>query len=447
MSWFGRSESMPPSRFPSRTARGLNLLATAASLAMLAFASPPIAAANLAAEHPDSSRSNSTSPLSRSARIALRNAQAAWDRGDYAVADSCFRQAWLSPDARAEAARALHELHTSPEFRLKVDEVQITRTMGQLGSGFDRYETEHFVIFSDCDPEWTRARGELLEQARDQFFRVAYRMGIPAVPHEYKLLCILFNDQDRYAAFAAAHDGLHSAWVAGYYATGSNRIVFYNDSSSRMLADALNRLKSIEQEAQEDLQRAVHAEDDDLASRLHASGEDRTRQVERERTRLREKAAAFSTAKTIHEAVHLLAFNTGVQRQDRDYPFWLSEGLATSFETEDPGAAFGPEYGSTRRDSRFRQMKRLGRLMPLREFLTMTDVPGSNADTAAIMYTQGHALFEHLYRNHREALGRYVLAFGNERSGRISGERHVELFTAHFGDPETIERAMLAGTR
>lgn len=389
---------------------------------------------------------NSRAELIASARNAMRTAENAIARGQYAVADNCYRQAWLCEEVREEAAEALRQLHRLPGFKLAADERAVERTRSQLGAGFYRYETSHFVILSDCDTNWTRARGSLLERARHQFYKVSERMGVPALPHEHKLLCVLFNEQDAYSRFAASYDGLTSSWVAGYYATGSNRIVFYNDASSRMLSEALDRLDVLEQAERGDTNRAMQVEDVDGDDRVHAS-DSRSRQLEEQRNRLREKAAAFSTAKTIHEAVHLLAFNTGLQRSDRDYPFWLSEGLASSFETENADGAFGPEHGSHRREARFESLVRRGRTMPLEEFLGLSEVPGNQADKAAVMYTQGHALFAYLYRHHRKELGAYILAFADEPPGRISPQRQVELFTAHFGDLRSIERRLHLSVR
>src|SRR5690349_23883131 len=44
-----------------------------------------------------------------------------------------------------------------------------------------------------------------------------------------------------------------------------------------------------------------------------------------------------SVATVVHEAVHQLAFNTGLQVRYADNPMWVSEGLAMYFETPDFG--------------------------------------------------------------------------------------------------------------
>ena len=37
----------------------------------------------------------------------------------------------------------------------------------------------------------------------------------------------------------------------------------------------------------------------------------------------------------VHEAVHQLAYNSTLQRRMADNPYWVSEGLATYFESPD----------------------------------------------------------------------------------------------------------------
>lgn len=371
-------------------------------------------------------------------------------QGDLAAAETAYRLAWKDPSARVEAAEALDRLARTPGAKLAIDDVPVSRVHWQLGLSFVRYDTPHFVILSDCTPDWTNVRGEMLERTRAQFYRVAARMGMPVYPHEKKLLCVLFNDHEQYQAFAKAHDGLEAGWVAGYYATATNRVVFYNDATSPVYEAARGRLKTYEEQMRETRGRAEEADRlqrGDLAKRLHASADDLDQQIKRERMRLGERAAASATAKTLHEAVHLLAFNSGLQLPDRDYPFWLSEGLATAFETDRPGNAFGPDrpWASGTRQERFDELRRQGRLVSIEILVSQGEVAGWDAETADAMYCQSYELFTFLYRRDPAAMGRYIQSLSGEPSGRISTARQVELFRAAFGDPETIERQMFRG--
>jgi hypothetical protein len=377
----------------------------------------------------------------------LADGDAAWTAGKLDSADSLYRRAWNEAGLRTDAAASLARLHRDANFRLACDESAIAEARAALNPSFLRYETAHFVILSDCTPDWSRTRGELLEETRRAFFRVVEKMGLPAYPHARKLVCILFNDHAQYRAFSRANDGLAAGWVAGYYATHSNRVVFYNDATSPMTAEARDRLKSSEdrlRDTRDQAARADRSRETDLAQRLHASADDMDKQIARQRAELGRHAAVCSTAKTIHEAVHLLAFNTGVQLRDRDYPFWLSEGLATSFETENAQNAFGPDRspGTDIRQEKFRQICQGGKLLPLEELIGLGEVPGWDGETADTMYSLGHALFTFLFRYDPQALGRYVADLSDEPAGPIGRERQIELFTRHFGDLDAIEKRL-----
>jgi hypothetical protein len=146
--------------------------------------------------------------------------------------------------------------------------------------------------------------------------------------------------------------------------------------------------------------------------------------------------------------VHLLSFNIGLQRPDRDYPFWFSEGLATAFETDEPGTKFGPDvHGNQKRTDRFHELRHDGRMLSLHRLAGLGEVPGSDAELADAMYSQSLVLFTHLFRTSPEALGRYTRTLADEPPGRLSPERHVELFRAHFGDPYTVARSVARAGR
>jgi Protein of unknown function (DUF1570) len=377
----------------------------------------------------------------------LAEANAARDSGAFARADSLYRRAWENPSTRAQASELLQELHHRPGFVLPVDEAKIKATRRELGPEFLRYETAHFVILSDCSADWSRTRGELLEQTRQAFFQIAGKLHVPAYPHPEKLVCVLINDHERYQQFAKTSDGLSASWVAGYYATHSNRVVFYNDATSPTTAAARDRLSSYEKNLRDTRDRADRADHDqqsDLARRLHASADDMAKQIQQEKAELGKHAAACSVAKTIHEATHLLAFNTGLQLPDHDYPFWLSEGLATSFETEDANNAFGPDrsIGTASRRERFETMCREGKLLPLEELIGLGEVPGWDGETAETMYSLGHALFVNLYRTSPQQLGAYIMAISEGPSGQIGRERQVQLFARYFGSVDSVERRL-----
>ncbi len=375
---------------------------------------------------------------------------AAVARGDHGSADELFRRAWSDPALRDRAAEALDRLHRRRDFKLPVDNDAVNAAHRAAGAAFRRVETAHFVILSDCPDAWTRDRAQLLERTRLQFFRASERLGARLVPHRQKLLCILFDNPHDYRAFGRAQDGLDAGWVAGYYATAPNRIVFYNDARSPAYEGANRKLAEYESQAEEARRRSETTRDQDpgFAARLLSSADDMTQQVRAERDRLSREAAAHSTAKTIHEAVHLLSFNTGLQRRDRDYPFWLCEGLASCFETAEPSKAFGPDRGAPAgRLARYRELAGRGGAPTVAEVLVVGQAPIWDAETAEAMYATSAALFSYLYRRDQAALGAYIRSFDAEGPGRIGPARQRALFALHFGDPDILDLRIRADLR
>jgi hypothetical protein len=274
-------------------------------------------------------------------------------------------------------------------------------------------------------------------------------MEAPVFPHRTKLLCVLFDQRDAYAAFAHAQDGMAADWVAGYYATLSNRIVFYNDSNGPGYAaadDRLDEAAGLVRTLRDQALDAEHAGRASSASQLRLKAEDLDRQVRRERARIGKAAAAGSTTKATHEVTHLLAFNTGLQLPDREYPFWLSEGLATSFESDEVDSAFGPDrpVAHPSRRARFDELREAGSLLPLSELISLREAPADDGDRADVMYAQSFVLFMHLYSKDPAAVGRYF--------GDLAGEPPLsgafgDLFQARFGDAAQIERRILQRVR
>ncbi len=375
--------------------------------------------------------------------------------GDPDAAQRAYREAWADPSARAAAAAALRVLYERGAVHPAVDEPALKAARAELGPAFLLTETRDFILLSDADQAWTRQRGAILERTRHEYFRVMDRLGAPVYPHEHKLLCILFQNFNAYRAFAGVDEGMWAEWVAGYYSPRTNRIVFYNDATSPSVGEAAARLDEASRQAGELRARAASARRTDqagFAETLEASAADLEGQIKRERSRMAAAVTDASAAKTVHEAIHLLAFNTGLQRPGVEYPFWLSEGLAMCFETDNPSAgAFGPDHPSAAWREEFNNDQRAGTLMPIERLIGLTSVPGNQggaeaaARDARLMYEQSRALFAYLYRYHRRKLGEFFGALGGQPPGPAGSARMLDLFRVEFGDPPAIGRRLGKG--
>lgn len=378
---------------------------------------------------------------------SVRLGDLAVTRGDYAAADALYRVALVVPEHRDIASSRLAALHDLRQFVLPIDETSVAETSRWLEHRFKRYETEHFVVLSDAGRQGALSRGRTMERARHQYFRVMTKLGAPVVPPKTKLLCVYFNDHADYARFAHDRDNVDTGWIAGYYTGVGNRVVFYNDATSPRFTEARDVIGEYETtlaQAQERMSDARRGRDRASAEQLAAYAEDLQQRIRSESRRLDEEADRVAESKTIHETVHLLAFNTGLQSRARLYPFWFTEGLASSFETDNPSSSFGPDRPTPRRAQEYSRAVEEGRAIPLAALVRMTEAGDghSHARAAEALYAQAHELFVYLFEHEREAMMGYIESLLSEAAGEISGERHAALFEEAFGSPEAIERRL-----
>lgn len=382
--------------------------------------------------------------------MLIRSAAGHAGRGDIALADADLRRALRADPTDDRPARALDVLYRQSDAAIPIDQAAVDAALEQLGPGFRVSRTRHFVVLSDCDPRWTRSRERLLERAYRAVRRFADRVGVRSHPPEHRMLCVLIDDHDRYEAFARAHDGVTAHWVAGYYASASNRVVFYHDRSSPSVRAAYARLERFEAAIAEGKSRQLEAERAGDADAARAIGEQVRRlaaHADARRLDLDAESERISTAKTVHEAAHLAAFNCGLQSRARTYPFWITEGLATGFETGDPDRPFGPDRAEPHREADIGEAVAAGRVLPLRDFVRVVDASSYDRDSASALYAQAYGVFRYAARTEPQSLGAFLELVAAERPGRIDADRLGELFRMAFGDETAFERSWLAFER
>ncbi len=141
-----------------------------------------------------------------------------------------------------------------------------------------------------------------------------------------------------------------------------------------------------------------------------------------------------NTSKTVHEACHQLAFNTGIQKRLVDYPLWLTEGIACSFEAEGPAGSRGPGIVNYGRADVFKDALKSGDALPL---ATLLAPPPARLDEKqlGLYYAQGWALTHYLYRYRRAAFEQYLSAYLAQRPAHaLAAAQQLQLFTKAFGE-------------
>ena len=368
--------------------------------------------------------------------------------GDLPRADRMLRKLLDDDRYRQRAVQTLDRLHQLDSFELEPDELTIGRALKSTGTVMRRYETPHFVTLSDGDASWTRTKTALLERTYHQFYRFTDQFGVEVVPPERKLLCIIFADYERYRRFAKTVDGVDAPWAGGYFATRSNRVVLFDDRDSPAINEAIRTLDEHQSQARETRERAIKAASTDLGSMAEAlslAADRLDAQVDSNRARILAHAERLATSKTIHEAVHLLSYNSRLQSLGRVYPFWVSEGLATSFETDKPNLPFGPTRSYAPRETGFDRVVAENRLIPIETVVTLPAGLEGADQLGDPIYSQSYQLFTHLAQTSPGAMREYLAELQHMPSGYFNRDLQKAVFEKHFGRLNAIERALTRG--
>lgn len=429
-------------------------LLTALALPLTAHSGPAAAgdapAAGAAGRLTDSVAA--TPPTARPARWTSRSSErsliAALNAATVALSPrSGSAEAAMSTTAARPAGAELGPVvRTGGRLVAKSDASQAAERL--LGRGHTRYETRHWVVYSDADVAWSRAQTGRLERTVHEFERVMGRLGITPDPLRHKLVCVLFERRADYRQFASEADGVTAEWVAGYYSPSADRTVFYHAETNPSVIRARAKLAELEGE--------LSGLESDITDARRRGDERRERDLMRWRDEYkshlggeRKRIDAFSDevgiATTVHEATHQLLFHRGVQSTMFQQPLWISEGLATAFETDDPSAAFGPDHEYPSRRDRFAELMDDGALLDTRELVTWLEVPVGRDGDIDVLYHQSYALTTWLFHRHRPQLRNFLAAL-RSRDG-IDARSALDLFEASFGPVETVERRWLQDER
>lgn len=373
---------------------------------------------------------------------AARQAEA---EGRHREAFDAYLRAWADPDLRVEAARRARSLERIARLSSDEDMSAIDALGRMVGPGFRIYRSRSYYVLSDADDEWTRSRITLLERAREQYFRELDRLAVPVHPHAHRLACVFFGEHGDYLEFAREHDGFDAGWTAGYYSVSHNAIIVHDDRTSPSLFRVMRQLEGFQQRADGLYERAAEADRSgqrEHAALLRDAAGDLEAHIGQERARIEAEVLRFGVAKVLHEAIHLLAFNTGLQTRGSSYPLWVSEGLAASFESHGINGQFGFAFAYEPREAELHAMAAERTLPSLERVVTMDDNTSLRAETARPLYAVSYGLFKELHRTNRDELAAYLTELADLPAGPQTAAQHLDRFERHFGSVRTLENRM-----
>jgi len=146
---------------------------------------------------------------------------------------------------------------------------------------------------------------------------------------------------------------------------------------------------------------------------------------------------ALDVRRISHEAAHQLAYNTGLQMRGVMYPFWISEGLATSLETprlEDGG--LGRE--NRERCQRLVEARQHNRLCAFDDFITLTSTAGGDGRREDL-YAEAWGAVCFLVNRDPAAFKRYLSLLAQRPHGQRPPGALRQEFIAAFGPVEELQ--------
>ena len=272
----------------------------------------------------------------------------------------------------------------------------------ELGDGFEVVATPHYLICTNAGKGYGEWCGQMFERLHAGFQRF-WTERIPGLEApERPLIAIAFATRKEYQVFQVTDAGGQVGAAQGYYSARTNRMVLFDQSREDNAGRALDSA---------DIQKQA----------------------------LRNPSAI---ATVIHEAVHQLSFNMGLQTRYADNPLWFSEGLAMYFETPDLEARTGWRTIGKINPARLNRYRTLAKTGPPEiRSLIATDDRFRDPTTAIDAYAEAWALHFFLLRTQKEKYNNYLQMLAAKPSMKWdTPAQRITDFEAIFGPLSHIEK-------
>lgn len=311
---------------------------------------------------------------------------------------------FLTPDGQLlvlDAADVVSGTPSSDKF-VPLSKTKVAQQLKrELGDEFLSLETEHFVIVYNTSETYARWVGDLYEKLYKSFHKYWDRqidLNEPRLP----MVALVFNSRDAYMQFAKPEVGEMAKDMIGYYHLQTNRIVSFDITGVQGLAQPGQRYATREMLMQLFLQ------------------------PQAERT----------VATVVHEAVHQISYNCGLQVRLADNPKWVSEGMAMFFEVPDKSAVGWGTIGKVNPI----QLVQFRKYMGSRPADSLTTLISDDqrfsgpADQVLGAYAESWALTYFLMKAQKKNFGAYLRDLGKLKPlGETDPRQRMELFKKHFG--------------
>lgn len=293
------------------------------------------------------------------------------------------------------------------------------KTIELLPPGAKSFTTEHFVICYDTSDTYARWNASLYEKMYKGLLRFWKEKGLDLQAPRFPLVALIFKDKDSYVEYSK-RDFQGGEHTFGYYTQTTNRLATFD----------LTGIEGI-------LPPGARVQREELLGEIFSRP-----QAERQ------------IATILHEACHQIAFNTGLQTRLGDNPLWLSEGIATFFESADTRTSTGWAGAGRINPYNLQQLLHHFRNRPddsLLSLLTQDD-RFRKGDTSAAAYGESWGLTYFLIKKKPKEFVAYLKKLRQRQPGNPSdAKQRLEDFQEFFGqDLAKIDKdfeRMISGLR
>ncbi len=307
----------------------------------------------------------------------------AQDGGVMLLADD--GQLWtLQPEQIVERKPINAPLKIASPSELQVRLLKELRREFKLAN-FSVHQTQHYLIVYNSSEEYAKRVGGLFESLYRAFFTYWENQRWELSEPRFPMVAIVLQDHKSFLAYGQSEIGEAASNMIGYYNLASNRMATFNVPNWERNVSTI-----------------------------------------------------------IHEATHQLAYNCGLQQRFADNPMWVSEGLATFFESPDmrnPGKWRG--VGRVNRTNLAR-WRRYQKSRPSDSLATLLSVDDRYRDSsmASEAYGEGWALTYFLLKTKRKQYIKYLRDLSEGKPLAVKSPRQrIKDFESAMGDElPTIEQ-------
>lgn len=275
--------------------------------------------------------------------------------------------------------------------------------LAELPPGFRVHDSKNYIVCYNTTRTYAEWSSSLLERLQRAFITYWKKQGCDVEAPEQPLVVLVFADQASYAQYSRGELGGAVGNVIGYYSPQTNRTVMYD----------LTGMQAVRREG------SSRGSSHDITALLS------------------QPEAEPLVATIVHEATHQISFNCGLQTRLAPNPLWLSEGLATYFETPDLGSSrswSGIGNVNYSRFDRYVDNYDAGRVTPLARMIG-DDQVFRDPETAVDSYAQAWAWNYFLIKWKPKEYAAYLkMLAAKPLLTEDAPRKRVAEFRKHFGD-------------